>query len=198
MISVAHRINPMSGENEPSARLFDLDALDQDSEYAARAALEAEYQRIAALPDHAVALAYNTPLIQELDTRDLPLELKAADYLSQQALEIAVKVHEDPASIAERSLEFAARFYGTSDTNNETIWAAFQTYNGYLYTLYWASGNGTTIGQARQTIEEFRAQPKPKFVVNPNLKERPLRSADPFQAAFENDDFQILDDDAQE
>jgi len=188
----------MSGEYEPNSSLFDLDALDQDSLDAALIAQDAEIRRVQSLPDYPEAMARYTSLIQEHDTSELPIELKAVGFLEQRAIEIAAKLLTEPTAVPSGPLGYATRFFGVSDTSNEAILEAFHRYSNYFYTVSWAAGNGVTVAQARKTIDEFKALPKPNFAVDPNLKERPLRSDDPFRAAFQYDDFKIEDTDQRE
>lgn len=188
----------MSGEFKPEPALFDLDTLDQNSVEAARIAQEAEYRRVQSSPDHAEAMARYAHLIQELDTSRVPLELKTVDFLQGRAIDIATRLQTDPSAVPEESAGLAARFFGASDTSSGAIIAAFHKYDAYFYTLSWAVGNGMTVAQAREALAELQAQPEPRFAIDPNLRERPLRSDDPFRAAFQYDDFKIDDTDQEE
>lgn len=186
----------MSGEYESKPpTLFDLDALDQNSTEAAEIAEAAEFERVQMLPDYAEAMTRYSYLIQELNTDDVPFEFKAVNFLTEQAIDTVVKMRTDPTPVPEESMDFASRFFGASDTTRDAILAAHARYIDYSQVLAWAVTNSLTVAQAREAIAELRSRPKPQFIVDPDLKEIPLRGDDPFQNAFGEIDFKVEGDD---
>lgn len=167
----------MGGEFQSGAALFDLDALDQDSVEAASAAQEAEIVRVQLLPDHADAMVRYPLVIQEFDTSDAPLEVKAVDFLRSQAINVAIQLQSDPAEVSEESVGFAARFFGTPEADHEAIVTVFDRYHDYALALSWAVTYNRTIAQAREEI----AATRPHFHVDYGLTER---EPDPFRGLF--------------
>lgn len=164
-----------------------MDVLDQNSVEAAQAAQAAEDQRVRELPDHQFAIDHYPHIIQELNTDDAPLEDKAVDFLRNQAIEIAIKLQMKPDEVSEESINFAARFYGTSDASRESIIAAFDRYHDFAMTLGWAVTYNQTIAEALKNIAATRPLLRP----DPNLIEK---KPDPFRSLWDID-FRVEGDD---